>query len=77
MDSKNLAKTLLRVLSVWLFAQSIPQLLAGILILSQSQHPSLSVSTWAYPFMGLATLCISVVVYCLSDRLSQMIAERA
>ena len=76
MNHQKLAKTLMRILGVWLLVQSIPQLLAATYTLTRmsGRGSDLSGFMWATPIVGAATLGLSLVLFYASDRLSRIIA---
>jgi len=80
MNYQKLAKVLLRILSVWVFVQNIPQVTAGIYFTStQLMNAGSGVRSymWNAPIVGVVTLVLCIIVYCTSDRLAKIIAEES
>jgi len=80
MNYQKLAKVLLRILSVWILVQNIPQVAAGIYFTStqlMSAGSGVRSYMWNAPIVGVVTLVLCIIVYCTSDRLAKIIAEES
>jgi hypothetical protein len=75
MDNQKLAKTLLRVLSIWLFAQSITQLSSGFYTTYQLAGHNVAWTgyRWGTILPGFMTLMVGWALFLASGRLSIMI----
>ena len=74
MDHQKLAKTLLRIMSIWLLAQSLTQLSSGFYTTIQLVgHSAWTGYKWGTVFPGCITLSISLILFYTSKRLAKMV----
>jgi len=72
MDYEKLARTLLRILGIWLIAQSLPSLIFGVVLAMQvGGSPT---TRWTCSTMGGVSLLVGVALIYLSASLAKAIS---
>ncbi|HTT58109.1 MAG TPA: hypothetical protein VMF63_13425 [Opitutaceae bacterium] len=72
MDYEKLARTLLRILGIWLIAQSLPSLIfGGVLAMQMGSSP---MTRWTYSTMGGSSLLVGGALIYLSAKLAKAIS---
>ncbi len=76
MDYERLARTLLRLLAIWLIVQSLSGLIAGIMVALQFADASKSTGTtmWSYPVAGGVSIIVGIALFLCSGRLAKAVA---
>jgi hypothetical protein len=77
MDYQRLARTLLRILSVWLIAQSLSGLIGGAILAVQmsASFKNTNNTMWTYPIMAGLTIVVGIALFFSSQRLSKIVSE--
>jgi len=77
MDYQRLARTLLRILSIWLIAQSLSGLIGGAILAFQmpAALKGTSNTMWTYPVMAGLTIAVGVLLFYSSERLAKIVSE--
>jgi hypothetical protein len=77
MDYQRLARTLLRILSIWLIAQSLSGLIGGAILAFQipASLKGTSNTMWTYPIMAGLTIVVGVLLFYSSERLAKIVSE--
>ena len=74
MDYQRLAKILLRILSIWLIAQSLSGLIWGAIFAFQMATGT-SNSMWPNPMMAVITIAVGILLFYSSERLAKIVSE--
>jgi primosomal replication protein N len=77
MDYQRLARTLLRILSIWLIAQSLSGLVGGAILAFQmpASLKGTSSTMWTYPIMAGLTIAVGFLLFYSSEKLAKIISE--
>jgi hypothetical protein len=76
MDYERLARTLLRLLAIWLIVQSLAGLIAGTMLAVQFADASKSTGStmWSYPVASGVSIVFGVALFLCSGRLAKVVA---
>jgi hypothetical protein len=77
MDYQRLAKILLRILSIWLIAQSLSGLIGGAILAFQmtTALKGTSNTMWTYPVMAGLTIAVGILLFYSSERLAKIVSD--
>jgi hypothetical protein len=77
MDYQRLARILLRILSIWLIAQSLSGFVGGAILAFQmpAALKGTNNTMWTYPIMAGFTIAVGILLFFSSERLAKIVSE--